>query len=88
MKASQIRKKYWITADGIRIKYKNLGDTHLKNIVNKLLKNNMDIPSKIKEEYFKRGFGKIEERPTIEQLMVRLEILEQKVETLQKFGEL
>jgi hypothetical protein len=88
MKDRGVIKKYWVTSDGRKIKIKNLGNTHLKNIVNKMLKKNIDIPPIIREEYLKRGFGIIKPLVTNEELLNRLEMLEQKVALLEKFGEL
>lgn len=48
-------KDYWVTRQGIKIKFSEMSDTHLKNTVNMINKRGNNVPAKMKNELNKRG---------------------------------
>jgi len=93
----RLRKRgHWVTADGRFIKYEEIEDDHLRNIIKKSLRNDKEVPIGIKEEYKKRGLSPkysqlkkgIVKSSTYEEMQKRIEILEERLERLEKMQEL
>jgi len=86
-------KNYWITADKRKIPISRLGESHLKNIIKKLVKNGRKIPRQIEEEYIKRGYTpglqKLIKAPSkLSILIERIDALEKEVAYLKKMQDL
>jgi len=85
------RQGYWRTADGRNIKYEEIGDDHLRNIIIKGIQTNNEVPADILKEYKKRNlvpkYSSLKKH-TIEELQSRIEALEERLLRLEKIQEL
>jgi hypothetical protein len=85
----------WKTADGRYLTLKEIGDDHLRNIIRKALGVGKPIPEPLVKEYVRRGLQPsfddlsktVKKRPSYEQLLEKIEKLEERVTFLEKMQE-
>ena len=90
-----IREFTWRTADGRNLKIREIGDDHLRNILKRFFEVGKDPHPSLKEEYKKRNlrpsFKELrvgtKRKPTYNELLERLEKLEEKVAFLENIQE-
>jgi hypothetical protein len=85
----------WKTADGRHLMPNEIEDDHLRNIIRKALGVGKQAPEPLVKEYVRRGLQPsfddlkktVKKRPSYEQLIEKIEKLEERVSFLEKMQE-